>query len=240
VRTSDQIDQLIPALVKARAAFPPIMKNQVVTVHGERGSYDFEYADLASLLQAVAGPLSAEGLVLLSGLEDAADGGVRVVTRIYHVSGQWLEAAVGLAKPKSMQALGSALTYTRRYSLQALLGIAAEDDDDGSAASGQTIVPRTKDQANVPDFPSPTPNGQESPTTIPAEARLPCGGQGIAQLKPAQLAMLIGKVARFAEEKGGRWQALLGALQAERGRRLARGRRPLAVVPSPDGGLDQN
>jgi ERF superfamily len=157
MQTSDQLDQLLPALVKARATFPTITKNQVVTVHGERGSYDFEYADLASLLQAVTPVLSAEGLLLLSGFDETTDGGVRVVTRLYHISGQWLQASVVLAKPKSMQALGSAVTYARRYSLQALLGITAEDDDDGSAASGQTILPR---QATRPQAPVAQPNGQ--------------------------------------------------------------------------------
>jgi hypothetical protein len=116
---------------------------------------------------------------------------------------------------------------------------AAEDDDDGSAASGQTIVPRADytDPVDMPDFPAPAPNGQEPPTTIPTEAGLPCGGQGIDQLKPALLAMLISKVARLAQEKGGRWQALLEALQAERARRLAR--RPVTTV-TPDRWIDQN
>jgi hypothetical protein len=125
MQTSELLDQLLPALVKARAAFPPLTKNQEVTVRGERGSYDFGYADLATVLQAVDPALSVEGLVLVSGLEGAPDGGLAVTTRLYHVSGQWLEASVVLAKPKSMQALGSAITYTRCYSVQALLGLAA-------------------------------------------------------------------------------------------------------------------
>jgi hypothetical protein len=75
----------------------------------------------------------------------------------------------------------------------------------------------------------------EAPMTIPADAGLPCGGQGIDRLKPAQLAMLISKVARFAEEHGGRWQALLAALQAERAQRLARGRRRPVLTPVPAG-----
>jgi hypothetical protein len=229
MQTSPELDQLLPALVKARAAFPSITKNQVVTVHGERGSYDFEYADLASLLQAVTPTLSAEGLLLLSGFDDTADGGVRVVTRLYHVSGQWLQASVVLAKPKSMQTLGSAVTYARRYSLQALLGITAEDDDDGSAASGQTILPRPS------QVESPSPSGQESvPLTIPATEGLPCGGALIVDLQPAQLAMLVSKVETLAKAKGGPWQTLLQALQAERQTRIAKGRkRVLTSVPDP-------
>lgn len=231
MQTSPELDQLLPALVKARMTFPAITKNQVVTVHGERGSYDFAYADLASLLQAVTPALHAEGLLILSGLDDTADGGVRVVTRLYHVSGQWLQASVSLAKPKSMQALGSAVTYARRYSLQARLGITAEDDDDGSAASGQTIVPR---QAQGEHPPWPPTNGHElAPTMIPTGQGVPCGGARIVDLQPSQLAMLIGKVEGLAEAKGGPWQTLLQALQAERQARLATGRKRPVLTPVP-------
>jgi hypothetical protein len=66
------------------------------------------------------------------------------------------------------------------------------------------------------------------PTTIPEGAGLPCAGVVIADLKPAQLAMLISKVARLVHDQGEAWVSLLGALQVERARRLERGRKPAA------------
>jgi hypothetical protein len=85
---------------------------------------------------------------------------------------------------------------------------------------------------DVPDFPPPT-NGDAPPlTVVPTEADLPCGGQTIAALKPAQLAMLVSKVARLVQDQGGRWVPLLHALQAERASRLDRGQRcKVALVP---------
>jgi hypothetical protein len=65
-----------------------------------------------------------------------------------------------------------------------------------------------------------------SPTTIPTDSGLPCGGLLIDGLKPPQLSMLIGKVATLAEAQGGRWTVLLEALQRERARRLAKRRQP--------------
>jgi hypothetical protein len=93
-------------------------------------------------------------------------------------------------------------------------------------------------EADVPDFPPPngevekflantaenSPNGDTpTPTTIPAG--LPCVGQTITQLSPAQLRMLLSKVDQLAAEQGSSWRPLLEALAAERQARLDRGRK---------------
>jgi hypothetical protein len=67
-----------------------------------------------------------------------------------------------------------------------------------------------------------------SPAVIPTDAGLPCGGMAINALKPAQLAMLVSKVARLVHDDGDRWVPLLAALQAERACRLAQGQRRTA------------
>ena len=81
---------------------------------------------------------------------------------------------------------------------------------------------------------TPTPAPEPPVTTIPTDGGLPCGGEGIDRLKPAQLAMLLGKVGVLAEAHGGRWTTLLQALQAERTARLAKGQRRLTVVADPE------
>jgi hypothetical protein len=73
---------------------------------------------------------------------------------------------------------------------------------------------------------SPLVTGAAPPlTSIPRDKGLPCGGQGIADLRPGQLSLLLGKVQRLAWEKGGTWGTLLEALQAERAARVERGRK---------------
>ena len=69
----------------------------------------------------------------------------------------------------------------------------------------------------------PTSNGHTPPTVVPKDAGLPCGGVLIGDLKPAQLAMLVSKVATLVHAEGERWIGLLSALQIERGRRLENG-----------------
>jgi hypothetical protein len=62
---------------------------------------------------------------------------VSVVTRILHASGQWMEDGVSTMLPTGdPQSVGSAITYLRRYALQSVAGVAA-DDDDGEAAHGR-------------------------------------------------------------------------------------------------------
>jgi hypothetical protein len=60
--------------------------------------------------------------------------GMLLVTRLAHSSGQWLEATYPLPVVDRPHIMGSALTYARRYSWAALVGIAAEEDEDGNAA----------------------------------------------------------------------------------------------------------
>ena len=62
---------------------------------------------------------------------------MRVETTLLHASGEWISCGI-LALPVNKvdcQGFGSALTYARRYSLSAAVGIAAEADDDGNAAT---------------------------------------------------------------------------------------------------------
>ena len=61
-----------------------------------------------------------------------------LITRLMHVSGQWVESRYPLHFDQSPQQLGSELTYARRYCVSALLCLAAEDDDGQRAETGAT------------------------------------------------------------------------------------------------------
>jgi hypothetical protein len=99
------------------------------------------------------------------------------------------------------------------------------------AATINGDAPPPRDPAVLVSELNNTVNGDTPPpVTIPADAGLPCGGQVIADLKPAQLAMLFSKTARLVQDQGERWVPLLAALQAERAARLEKGRK----VPRPD------
>ena len=77
-------------------------------------------------------------------------GRIGIETILMHESGEWLSNSftVQLSK-QDAQGAGSAITYCRRYSLQAIAGIPSEDDD-GNAASKkaqQKEVPNDNDQS---------------------------------------------------------------------------------------------
>lgn len=93
-----------------------------------------KYADLASVVHAIKQPFADNGLSY-SQLPLFEDGRVGVETILMHISGEWMTGKLLLPVTKQdPQAAGSAITYARRYALQAMAGIPSEDDD-GSLAS---------------------------------------------------------------------------------------------------------
>lgn len=133
METSESIKELAGALSKAQGQ----MKNPVKNKNNPafKGA---KYADLAAIMDAIREPLSTNGLALVQApsLDDA--GQVRIVTRLMHASGEWLQESCSVpVATKSAQGIGSAITYGRRYAMSSLLGIAADDDDDANAASGK-------------------------------------------------------------------------------------------------------
>lgn len=96
----------------------------------EFGNRKYSYADLATIIKTVQPYLKKHGLSFVQLVEDKF-----LVTRLFHKSGQSLVGKWELRSSGGPQEQGSEFTYIRRYSLQAMLGIAAEEDDDGAAAS---------------------------------------------------------------------------------------------------------
>jgi hypothetical protein len=106
-----------------------------------------DYATLQATLDAVKPTLNECGLVLTQEIRhgNSEPGCVRVTTRIVHAaSGEQTQDAqvIPLAK-NDPQGHGSAVTYARRYAIQAMLAIASEDDD-GNEASNVKPVPVQK------------------------------------------------------------------------------------------------
>jgi hypothetical protein len=118
---------LAAALAKAQAAFPAIVRDKEV----DSRSYKFKYAPLDKIIEGVRPALTDNGLAFTQLLD-----GPDLVTMLLHESGATLAGRMPLPRGngETIQQLGSAITYLRRYALQAMLGIAAEEDDDGEAA----------------------------------------------------------------------------------------------------------
>lgn len=146
MRTSNEIGKISSAFVSAQSDMNGLKKD------GKNPFFSSNYITLDSILEYVRPILTAHGIALLqtnSGVIQNAEAdiiGLTVTTRLLHTSGEWIENEVtlpviprtdrsGKSLPLDPQSLGSGLTYGRRYALTALLGIGAETDDDGNAAS---------------------------------------------------------------------------------------------------------
>jgi hypothetical protein len=89
-----------------------------------------KYFDINSLIQQVDPLLEKYGLLLLQPIENG-----NVISKIYHVeTAESLSSSIILPNLTDPQKLGSAITYYRRYTLQSLLGLQAEDDDANKAS----------------------------------------------------------------------------------------------------------
>jgi hypothetical protein len=136
---------LVAALAKAQTEFATVTRDKTVTVQTKTGgSYKFSYAPLDTILAAVRGPLSKNGLVVVQTLDDGA-----LVTSLLHESGASISGRMALPSTNDIQGLGSAITYLRRYAIQAVLGIAAEEDDDGNRATGNRAEPKASETTQV-------------------------------------------------------------------------------------------
>jgi hypothetical protein len=135
MKTSPEINELAAALSKAQGEFENAKKDS------ENPFFNSHYADLAACIDVARRPLSANTLAVVQSPSLVENGYVRMTTRLLHSSGQWIESELdALPKDSGPQSVGSVVTYLRRYSLCAMIGLAAEDDD-GNAASGAVEKP---------------------------------------------------------------------------------------------------
>ena len=126
MRHSEQIDQIAKALSAAQKSIKGAKKDS------NNPHYKSRYADLASVWDACREALTAQGLAVVQSA-GSVDGQLRVSTMLVHTSGQWFaDDLLVPVRDTGPQAVGSAITYGRRYSLAAFVGVAPEDDDAGA------------------------------------------------------------------------------------------------------------
>ena len=107
------------------------------------------YADLGSVIEAIKEPLNNNGLTLtqeLNVINHGSDINPVVVntlcTMLRHISGEVIESSVILPEVKDIQKWGAALTYYKRYTLQAFMLVPTEDDDGNSVSQPINSQPK--------------------------------------------------------------------------------------------------
>jgi len=154
---SESLKELAPALAKAQAAM------KAATMDCENGHFKNRYASLPSVMDAVKKPLADHGLCVVQGV-GAGEGTAKVSTMILHSSGEWIasELALPVGERATPQAIGSAISYGRRYGLAALCGVVSDTDDDGNAAEESAKTsPVAAVRKTAPPAPAQTDEGDE-------------------------------------------------------------------------------
>lgn len=139
ITKSDSITNLSKALLEFHKQMGVVYKDSV------NPFYKGKYATLANVLQAIKQPLLTSGLTFMQMPE--GDG---LTTMLMHAdSGEFICSTypMPVIKTDGNQALGSAVTYARRYAISAILGLAIDEDDDGNAADGKAVKKQAQPKA---------------------------------------------------------------------------------------------
>lgn len=136
---------LTAALVELQRDLPTVRKTRTATVRSDKGSYTYSYADLGDVTAALLPRLTALGVAFVCA-PDVVDGRPVLRGTLRHVSGEETTGTLPLEGGRTPQAMGSSITYARRYLLGALTGLVAEEDDDGNTAAMGQHADREADQ----------------------------------------------------------------------------------------------
>ena len=159
-----KIDLIAAALAKAQATLSNVSKDKA------NPFFKSKYADLGSVLDAIRGPLADNDLAIVHTTE-YVDGVTLLRTALLHKSGQSISGLYPIISMKpDPQSYGSAMTYARRYTIMAIVGVAAEDDDANAASA-------------VPNVPRPQPAHVQTPVQAPAPVA-PVPAHVVQNVKP--------------------------------------------------------
>lgn len=127
---SSNVNELFAALAKAQGEMEHASKDT------DNPFFKSRFADLTSVIDASRPFLSKNGLSVNHFTDISEDGMVNLICQLNHSSGQWMRGYYPIRPVKSdPQGYGSALTYAKRYTYSAIVGVAViDEDDDGNSA----------------------------------------------------------------------------------------------------------
>lgn len=130
---SEQINELAAALAKAQGQIEGAKKSS------SNPFFKSKYADLAECWNTCREVLTANEISVIQMPEEINENGrLNITTMLAHSSGQYISSTLTMTVTKlDPQAIGSAITYGRRYALAAMVGLAQEDDDGEKAMARQ-------------------------------------------------------------------------------------------------------
>ena len=128
---SETIIELSKAFAKMQMELEQPLKN------ANNPFFKSKYVPLENVVDSITRAASKHGLSFTQFPSSDENGNVTVGTMVMHESGEWIEYDPICLKPvkNDPQAVGSAITYAKRYALSAIFGITSDNDDDGNEAT---------------------------------------------------------------------------------------------------------
>lgn len=139
-KTKTKFDNIAQALVAFQSDIPVPTKDS----SADTGKYSYDYASLDKLTPLIFERLTAVGIAYTAAPDVREDGIFGLRAKLVHESGDEIGGFYPLGSPNNpAQAIGSAITYARRYALLSLTGVAptGEDDDGARAHAAQASAP---------------------------------------------------------------------------------------------------
>jgi hypothetical protein len=164
---SSNTAQVCAALATAQAKFDNPKRSKTATVKPRDGGqgYTFDYAPLEEVVKAIKDGLAENGLSRQQYLFRGPDGVYWLRTVLWHSSGEWISGDYPVIYSKeSAQGFAGGVTYAKRQGLSLLLGLAAEDDDDGNGADANAATIQPTSQARGPQTRKPR---EPAPNVMP-------------------------------------------------------------------------
>lgn len=126
----------IQNLSKAMAEFQKSIKQPLKDANNP--FFKSQYVPLENVVEAITETGSPLGISFMQFASSDETGSIEVATLVMHSTGEYIEFPPVRMKPESNkpQAVGSAITYAKRYALSAIFGITSDKDDDGNEATG--------------------------------------------------------------------------------------------------------
>ena len=161
-----QLDKIAAALAHFQAEVPTVAKTKTAKL----GTYSYTYAGLADVTEAAMPLLSKHGLAFITTPSNGVLTGMLI-----HTSGQSITGSLPITGG-TPQAIGSSLTYMRRYLLGCMTGLVTDEDDDGQAAQAPSA---RRPAASAP--PTRTMSRRRPPQTDGAAEPVPAGGSEVPE-----------------------------------------------------------
>jgi hypothetical protein len=175
---------LYAALAKAQSEYGTVDRTAT------NPHFKSKYAPLDKVLDAIGPALSANGLCHYWRQSMGQDGEFVIVTVTAGIghgeSGESIESSLSWGVPDDVQKLGSALTYLRRYTIEAVAGVAADSDDDGNGSASERTPARAVTPTNAAKTQAAIDKGKANQNSEEAQAfedRLGALGKSVSDMR---------------------------------------------------------